>query len=199
MLQALLRTLCVVPLFVSVAAAQDGSRWYLGAGGGHVHSMDYCGPYFDTDVLACDNTAVGFKAFGGVNLGRYLAIEAGYVDLGKLTSDLLIVGVPLHDETRAGGATLEAIGILPITDRFSLLATAGGIYWTLEQDVTVAGTPVNASTSGLDMVLGLGLQYQFTPHFGLRAAYQYFPNLGKASETGDTDINFYALDAILRF
>jgi len=199
MLRALLRAICVVPLFVGVAAAKDGSRWYLGAGGGHVHSMDYCGPCFDTDVLSCDNTAVGFKAFGGVNLGRHLAIEAGYVDIGKFTSDLLILGVPLHDETRAGGATLEAVGILLTTDRFSVLATAGGIYWTLKQNVTVAGTPVNASTSGLDMVLGLGMQYQFTRHFGLRMGYQYFPNLSKASETGDTDINFYSLDAILRF
>ena len=31
------------------------------------------------------------------------------------------------------------------------------------------------------MVLGVGAQYYFNRHFGLRAEYEYFPNLGSAS------------------
>ena len=80
---------------------------------------------------------------------------------------------------------------LPLFEGFSVFGKAGGIYWTNEQDFVVAGMPVSQSTSGLDMVLGAALQYYFNTHFGLRAEYEYFPNLGSASQSGDLDMSFY--------
>jgi hypothetical protein len=75
----------------------------------------------------------------------------------------------------------------------------GGIYWSLDQDFVVAGVPESQSSSGIDMVLGLDAQYQFNRHFAVRAEYEYFPNLGRASETGDTDLGFFSLSALFRF
>jgi OOP family OmpA-OmpF porin len=49
------------------------------------------------------------------------------------------------------------------------------------------------------MVLGVGAQYYFNRHFGVRAEYQYFPNLGSSSTTGDTDLNFFSLSVLFRF
>jgi hypothetical protein len=46
--------------------------------------MDYCGPYFDTVVVTCDNTALSYKVFGGMQILELLAVEAGYANLGKL-------------------------------------------------------------------------------------------------------------------
>jgi OOP family OmpA-OmpF porin len=88
---------------------------------------------------------------------------------------------------------------LPLFEGFSVLGKAGGVYWSIDQDFVVAGTPVSQTASGVDMVLGFGVQYYFNRHFGLRAEYEYFPNLGSASETGDTDLNFYSLSVLFRF
>ena len=191
--------LIVLTLATAPASAQKPGRFYAGAGGGGVHSMDYCGPYFDTVVVTCDNTTLGYKVFGGMQILEFLAVEAGYANLGKLTSDLEILGIPVSDETRIGGPLLEAVFTLPLFEGFSVMGKAGGIYWSIEQDFVVAGTPVSQTTSGVDMVLGLGAQYYFNRHFALRAEYEYFPNLGSASESGDTDLSFYSLSVVFRF
>lgn len=181
------------------ASVQKPGRFYVGAGGGGVHSMDYCGPYFNTVVVTCDNTALGYKAFAGVQILDFLAVEGGYANLGKFTSDLQILGIPVSDETRIHGPLLEAVFTLPLFEGFSVLGKAGGMYWSVEQDFVIAGTPVSQTTSGVDMVLGFGAQYYFNRHFGIRAEYEYFPNLGSASESGDTDLSFYSLSVLFRF
>ena len=191
--------LVVLTVAAIQAAAEQPSRFYVGAGGGAAHSIDYCGPYFDTVVLNCDNTTVAYKAFGGVQLLDFLAVEAGYANLGKLTSDLSVLGVPVSNETKISGPLLEAVGELRLFDGFSVLAKAGGIYWSIDQDFVIGGTPVSQSDSGVDMVLGLGAQYDFNRHFGVRVEYEYFPNLGSASTTGDTDLNFYSVSVLFRF
>lgn len=181
------------------ASAQKPGRFYVGAGAGGVHSMDYCGPFFDTVVVSCDNTSSGYKVFGGIQILDFLAVEAGYADLGKFTSDLQIFGIPVSDATSIRGPLLEAVVSLPLFEGFSLLGKAGGIYWSIDQDFVVAGTPVSQTTSGVDMMLGFGAQYYFNRHFGLRAEYEYFPNLGSASQSGDTDLSFYSLSVLFRF
>lgn len=171
----------------------------MGAGGGVTHSVDYCGPFFDTVVLSCDNTRPAYRAFAGVQVLDFLAVEAGYADLGKLKSELTVLGTPVSDEVRFRGPLLEAVASLRVTKSFALLGKAGGIYWSLDRDFVIGGTPGSQSASGVDMVLGLGMQYMFGTHFGVRAEYEYFPNLGKASETGDTDLNFYSASVLFRF
>jgi OOP family OmpA-OmpF porin len=196
------RCLLLIALAVvmtSTAAQQPTGRFYVGAGGGQVRSKDYCGPYFDTVVVACDNATLAYKVFGGVQLLDFLAVETGYADLGEFTSELEVAGTPVNDKTRVRGPLLEAVVSLPIAGGLSVLGKAGGIYWSLEQDFVVAGVPQSDSNSGVEMVLGLGAQYQFNRHFAIRAEYEYFPNLGKASETGDTDLTFFSLSALMRF
>ena len=195
---------CLLIVVFALAAAsawaqQKPGRFYVGAGAGGIHSMDYCGPYFNTVVLSCDNTSWGYKGFAGFQILDYLAVEAGYADLGKFTSDLEVYGVALSNQTKIRGPVLEVVGMLPLFEGFSVLGKAGGIYWTLDQDYVIAGTPVSQSTSGVDMVLGAGLQYYFNSHFGLRAEYEYFPNLGSSSKSGDTDLSFYSVSVLFRF
>jgi hypothetical protein len=72
------RCLLLIALAIATtsAAAQQSARFYVGAGGGQVHSMDYCGPYFDTVVVACEDTTLAYKVFGGMQLLDFLAVEA---------------------------------------------------------------------------------------------------------------------------
>jgi hypothetical protein len=54
---------------------------------------------------------------------------------------------------------------LPLFEGFSVLGKAGGMYWSVEQDFVMTGTPVSQTISGANVVLRFGAQYCFNRHF----------------------------------
>jgi OOP family OmpA-OmpF porin len=191
----------IVPALAAAAEpVADPRGFYLGAGAGASRAEDWCGPYFDTVVLTCDNSTVGYKLYGGYRFNEFLGVEAAYLDLGELRFDGLYLGTPVTNLFDLRGATLQAVFHLPITREFSVLGKAGGIYWDLTNETTLPGFAASSGRNGFDVALGAGVQYFLTRHFALRAEYEYFPNLGSLnSVAGDVDQSLFTVGALWKF
>ncbi|HJW47154.1 MAG TPA: outer membrane beta-barrel protein [Lysobacter sp.] len=137
------------------ANAQD-KGFYAGAGIGQ-SSVDE-GSYDDEDTA--------FSVFGGYQFNKYLGLETGYVDFGKIEPQGN--GAALEGDT----AYLTAVGTLPITDKFSAYAKAGVHRWNVDDELT--GLIGKNDDSGTDPTYGLGAQYRLTDQVAIRGEYSRF-------------------------
>src|SRR6185503_17500920 len=74
-----------------------------------------------------DDSGIGYKLYGGVPLTRNFAIEGGFFDLGKFsfTANTAPPGALNVDLKVPKGVNLDLVGILPLSQQFSLFARAG--------------------------------------------------------------------------
>ncbi len=73
-----------------------------------------------------DNRDAAYKLFGGYQLNRNLALEAGYFDLGNFgfVANTSPPGT-VSGRARLRGVNLDLVGTIPLTDRFAALARLG--------------------------------------------------------------------------
>jgi len=135
----------------SLAFGADGS-WYIGGGLGRAE--------FGDCRASCDERRQAYKVFGGYRLSRHLALEAGYVDLGKVTA----TSGNAFTETKPRGIAGHVVGIWPVTDRLSVLGRAGLIYG----DAKVSGSVATRNDKGTELAWGLGAQLVFRRDFIVR-------------------------------
>jgi len=135
------------------AAAQQG---YAGGSFGQ----------FKEDVTG--ETATGFKLFGGYQVNKNFAAEAGYVTTGTAKANGF--------EFKATGFTLAGVGIAPLNDQFSLFGTVGLFSWSV--DATGGG-----SISGSDVFFGAGAMYNVSRNLSIRGEYDSYKLGGDANTT----------------
>ena len=121
-----------------------------------------------------DNSSNGYKLFGGYQLNRNFAVEGGYFDLGRFNYGINTSPLgTFASDTRVRGLNLDLVGLLPVTDQFSVFGRVGAAYAQSRGSFTRTGAlPLNnASTSRNDtnLKLGLGLQYAITEALAVRA------------------------------
>ena len=137
------------------------------------------GQGFRVDSSTADNSGTGYKLFGGYQLNRNFAVEGGYFDLGKssysINATQLIGGAlgTFNGETRVRGLNLDLVGMLPLSDRFSVLGRVGAAYAQSRANFNSTGSvPANTSNSrrnDTNLKVGLGLQYAITEALAVRA------------------------------
>lgn len=150
-----------------------------------------------------EGTDVGFRAFGGIRLGPYLAIEAGYVNLGD-QEDALDLNIPpfplppaapqrpetdvsikMNDEV--DGWEVYAVGFIPIAERWEGFVKLGLLKW--------------------DANVKIKNQYAETfPPSGPTASFPAIPQVTPSSSNANFDgldlaggigVNFKALDRMI--
>lgn len=137
------------------ASAQERA-FYAGAGVGQSFVDE--GNYDDEDTA--------LSVFGGYQLNRYLGLETGYVDFGKIEPEGS--GTALEGDS----AYLTAVGTLPISDKFLAYAKAGVHRWNVDKEMpSLIG---NNDDSGTDPTYGVGAQYRLTDRVALRGEYSRF-------------------------
>ena len=150
----------LVAVIASAAAfgAQAADKgFYAGAGVGQSY----------VDEGAYDDEDTAYSVFGGYQFNRYFGLEGGYADFGQIESGR--VGAPsLEGDT----AYLTAVGIVPITDKFSAYGKAGVHRWNL--DNALPALTGSTDDSGSDATYGVGVQYRFTDRIALRGEYSRF-------------------------
>ncbi|HEX9174174.1 MAG TPA: OmpA family protein [Telluria sp.] len=188
---AALISLACATMMTATAATPDttfvnpdwaNSAWYMGAGVGQSRARIDAAPMMSRltaggatlNSYSADNRDIGFKVFGGKQLNRYIAIEAGYFDLGKFTFDATTSGNgALHGETEFRGVNLDLVGQLPLTQRLSLLGRAGVQYSKGESHFTgnrlyAVTNPNPAREARRNPKVGLGLEYKLSEALALR-------------------------------
>lgn len=137
---------------VPAVAADKG--FYIGGsvGGSSLEVED-----FDEELgnIRFSDGDTAYKLFAGYRFMGFLAVEAGYVDLGEPGETLNDPG--LQVDIGVTGWDAFAIGLLPIGP-VDLFAKFGAVSW--EADIRAALEDVTdfSSDSGTDVAYGLGIQ-----------------------------------------
>jgi OOP family OmpA-OmpF porin len=201
------RVLASVMLGVALALSAFGARaqaadtgWYIGASFGQAQADVDC-----SGTTACDDKDSSWKIFGGYQINRNFAVELGYSDLGAVTAStpsfmlfpLVVPAASLKIEAKAW--ELVAIGSVPLADRFSVFGKAG--LYRADTDTHVdfgAAGSTTESDSNTDLTFGVGLRYDFSPNFGVRAEYQFYSAVA-AGFGEESDVDVMSVGLVWRF
>lgn len=120
----------------------------------------------EIDGLFLEDDAAAIRFGLGYDLGNNISLEASYVNLGEVESDILGPG---NDGTTSG-VVLGARFAVPISDTLNASARVGGFIWEAEID-TLNGEFVN---EGEDLVYGFGLDFAVTDNLSLTGQWDRF-------------------------
>ena len=178
------------------------SAWYIGGNAG-VTRATIDQPRIQAALTANGSTMTSFKKdekdgpgyrlFIGKQLNRYLAIEAGYYDLGEFGFNAVTsTGGTLNGNAAFRGVNLDLVGQMPLTERFSLLARVGAAYTKTSTHFTGnrlnAVTAPNASEKKAGLKAGLGLEYKFSEALAMRAEVERYRVNDAVGNRGDVDM-----------
>ena len=144
----------------------------------------------------------GLQALRGYQINRNFAVEAGYFNLGKFgfTSTTVPAG-SLSGSIKLQGVNLDLVGTLPLTQRLSAIARVGGQYAQARDTLTGGGSVTvlnpNPSERGFNVKVGVGLQYEFSPSFLMRAEAERYRIHDAVGNRGN--VNMYSLSLVFPF
>ncbi len=178
MRRALLTTALLVgyvALFLAPAAEAGG--FYIVGKLGSTDTAINVGAGFDSVLDGDDNSS----SFGlGLKLGRRLAVQAEYYDLGKVPGfrsacafeePLCVAGLPVEADSSAISVTV--LPHLQLTERIQLYAKLGYISWDTDiSAVQDQGGQFLDEFSDEDLVWGGGLRLQIPGPLGAFAEYE---------------------------
>lgn len=152
-----------------------------------------------------EDKGTGYKLQVGYQPIKYFAIEGGYVDLDQAQHTAHVTtgseGIRSVMTIESSGWNLNAVGILPITNEFSILAKVGAIR--VKEKITVKASSGSefasdsSSDSNSEVLYGLGIAYAPNDKMNLRAEYERY-DLGDDSGT-DIDIDVVSLGIAFKF
>jgi OOP family OmpA-OmpF porin len=145
------------------------------------------------NTFTADERDLGFKLFVGKQLNQYVAVEAGYFDLGKFDFAATTSGNgALRGEVGFRGVNLDLVGQLPLTERFSLLGRAGMQYAKTSTYFSgnrlAAMTDPHPSERKLNAKIGLGLEYKLSEALALRGEVERYRLNDAVGNRGDVDL-----------
>lgn len=183
--------LAVIFLLISHLASGADKSWYVGAAIGNSDLRDSCATSYGS-VVGCDDDSAAYQLFGGVNVNKYLAIELGWVDLGK--SDTTAYAqkkngqfVPIYtppspsdpvytgsSSWKAKGVEASAVGSYPLDAGVSALGKLGVLWWDADYHSSINGSQSSYSKDGASLTYGVGFKWQVTKPLALRVLWQQY-------------------------
>lgn len=194
----------------SVADDLSDAGWYVGGNIGQsnakiadqriINGLSASG--FSTTSINNNDTDIAYKLFGGYQFNPYFALEGGYFNLGKFgfTANTLPAGA-LNGNISLQGLSMDAVGTLPITRKFSAFGRVGLDYAQAQDSFSGSGAvhPLNPNPSKWDSNydFGAGLQYALTESIAMRAEAERYRINDAVGNMSDIDV--YSLGLIYRF
>ena len=195
---------------ISPAMGDDDTGWYVGANAGQSRAKiddtrirdNLMAAGFTTTALKDEDKHFGYKLFGGYQFIKYFALEGGYFDLGRFgfTANTAPPG-GLTGQAKLKGEDIDAVGILPFTDKFAAFGRVGYAYTDVKDrfvgygPVTVASAQRSQNSSNYKY--GFGLQYAATSAWGVRAEAERYHVADAVGNKGDIDM--YSVGVLYRF
>ena len=141
----------------------EQGRFYAGGSFGQSTFKEFCagGP----TVLTCDDKDMAWKLFGGYRFTPHVAVEATYVDWGKV-SGTVTPGprvVPLSQT----GIGISVVGSMPLRQGLSIFGKFG--LFRTEQDLPASSVPKREDT---ETQIGFGASIPLGPNWGARAEWE---------------------------
>ncbi|MDP1899990.1 MAG: outer membrane beta-barrel protein [Rubrivivax sp.] len=106
-----------------------------------------------------DRSGTGLKLYGGYVVNPNFSVEAGVVRLGKVTS---AVG-----DVKSGGLFVDAVGVWPLSNNFSLLGRVGVFNGGLDSSLV-------GDDRGASVKFGAGAQYAIDKNISVRGEWERY-------------------------
>jgi OOP family OmpA-OmpF porin len=182
----------VLALAGSLPATQASAQGFVGASFGQSDiDEEITTGLIDSGTV--DGKDTGWKIFGGYMFSRNFGLEVAYVNLGEVSYSGTFGGFPVTGgKVEVTGFNVAALGSLPINEQFSIFGKIGLFMWEAEASDTTGGVPFSATADGTDLSLGLGVSYNFTRNFAVRAEWEMF-------QTDEADATLLSIGAVFRF
>jgi OOP family OmpA-OmpF porin len=159
------------PLAASAQSTDTG--FYVGASLGRFDA-DLCPVSTPAGVTqtGCDDKTGAWKAFAGYQFHRNFAAEATYLRSRDVTASFVTAGTPFTIRANAEAYGLAALGILPVSQQFSVFGKLGILRTDAEARATVGGITVVSGEKNTGAHYGVGGLFNFTRQLGLRAEWE---------------------------
>ena len=152
------------------------------------------------------NTDTAFKLLLGYQFNPYFAVEGGYVNLGQLSYNGNFADGTGNGTLKNDGAVIDALGIYPLSNGFSVFAK-GGLYYSNTSLNLSSGAPsvggaytYSGSSNSTNLNYGVGLSYALTPAFSVRTEYERFNNVGDTTVTGGrSNVDLWSVGLVGKF
>jgi OOP family OmpA-OmpF porin len=202
--------LAALAVIASPFAVAEDSGWYGGVNIGQSRAKiddaritsGLAGQGAASTSITDDNRDTGYKLFGGYKINRNFAVEGGYFDLGRFgfTATTVPPGT-LNGTIKLKGLNLDAVGILPFSEKFSAFGRVGMNYAQAKDSFTGTGlvnvSNPNPSKREANYKFGAGLQYDFTQSLGMRLEAERYRINDAVSNKGDVDL--FSVGLVYRF
>jgi OmpA-OmpF porin, OOP family len=193
--------LATLAAIASTCAMADDAGWYAGGNAGEsLATIDNAritsgllNDGFGVTSIKDDDHHFGYKLFGGYQFNRYLALEGGYFDLGQFgyTANTVPPGA-MTGNAKFSGMNLDAIGILPLTEKFAAFGRFGYDYTYTRDRFAGYGAVIvpqpSRSDDSSNYKFGFGLQYAFTRSFDMRLEAERYRVNDAVGNRGDIDL-----------
>lgn len=181
-------------------------QFYLGGGAGQ-------STYDDIDEVesactavgaACtsDDTDTGFKVFTGYRIVEFLALEAGYIDMGEAVAQAS-APVPARAVLSAEGGFLALLPQIPIGDIGAIFGRIGLSAVDAKLTATGGGRRIDDSSGAAAVVFGAGAEIHLTESVSVRGEWErhsFDEVLDIAGvEVEAPDIDLLSASLVLRF
>lgn len=201
----LLATLGIV---ATQARADDSSSWYVGGQFGSARS-DVSANAIDSALAnrgysvtsdVSNKSRDAWRLNAGYQLIDWLALEAGYSDLGEVTVDFsgpiadvdqFLIDANALQPPSAKGFDLTAVASLPLGSRVSVHARAGAFFWDARYDTrNVDGQFVRRKDDGISSLAGVGAHVKLFDQWSLGAEFTRYGVDGDHVDLGGVGITF---------
>jgi OmpA-OmpF porin, OOP family len=209
-LVALTAVAAAIAGLASPVAMADDAGWYVGANVGQSRAKiddaritsGLLGSGFAATSITNDERDTGFKLYGGYQFNRNFALEGGYFDLGQFgfTANTVPTGT-LNGNIKLRGLNLDMVGILPLSDKFSVFGRVGMNYADARDHFAGTGAVQvlnpNPSARQANAKFGVGMQYAFTDALAMRVEAERYRINDAVRNKGDVDL--FSVGLVYRF
>ena len=135
-----------------------------------------------------------WKLFGGYQLNRNIAVEAGYVDMGKAS----VAGPQGFTSAESNAWQIGAVGSLPLSQQFALTGKLGVARTSTDSSGIVNGTAFAGTQHNTAPTYGLGLRYDLSQNVALRGDWDRY-RIQSGAFGGKSDSDLFTLGAQFKF
>lgn len=121
----------------------------------------------------------GFRVKLGYKYSRYFTVQGEYVDFGRNPADIFASPGNLASAFRSTGYGIDTVGTLPVWRSLSFYGRFGAYRGEARNAFAAYSTSLlGDSTRSTRLRYGLGVRYDFTNAFGIRAELERYSPLG---------------------
>lgn len=180
--------LVVLGLLAAGVSGPAAAQIYIGGSVGFAQSKDICDAV--ASGVSCDDNDSAWRAFGGYQFNRYVALELGFANIGESSGS---GGGAFFTVEAKEAFDLSGVFTVPVAERLALLLRFGAH----RTRTTVNDTGLEQAKTASSFTYGVGAEYALG-NLGVRAEWQRYDNISGGT-VAESDIDVFSVGLLFRF